>query len=335
MTVSLDISDDGAVFRYPPEYDDCVEEFDNVLEEKWAGRLSAKAYLDRLRDLAARHPWFIDVHAHIGNALLRQGKSGLALAAYQKGMALGTAAIPPGYSGLIEWGWLENRPFLRAFHGAVLCYLRRRRWNKAIPLMKDILEWNPGDHQGIRYLIGSAYLRAGMLDDAGTALDLQGDIDPGSLYDLGLLLYIRRQHTAAATALRRGFVENGYIAEILCGMPRPLPLAIWHGSNLDNVDYAEDYVRMFGELWRRKYGAVAFLRWLHMNSYVMTERAEILQCKEMTLWEHDAERRRDIFDHERHLIRGIDDRLSKLIVVKETDRHGIAVWPWHRPESHY
>ena len=50
---------------------------------------------------------------------------------------------------------------------------------------------------------------------------------------------------AAATALRHGFIENGYIAEILCGMPRPLPLAIWHGSNLAEPEYAEDYVEMF------------------------------------------------------------------------------------------
>ena len=65
------------------------------------------------------------------------------------------------------------------------------------------------------------------------ALDLKdSDLDPGSLYDLGLLLFVRRQYMAAATALRHGFIENGYIAEILCGMPRPLPLAIWHGSNL-------------------------------------------------------------------------------------------------------
>lgn len=335
MTVSLDISDDGAVFRYPPEYDDCVEEFDSVLKEKWAGRLSAKDYLNRLQDLLAQYPWFIDVHAHIGNALLEQGKSGLALAAYQKGMAIGNAAIPPGYAGLIEWSWLENRPFFRAIHGAVICHLRRRHWNKAIPLMEGMLAWNPGDNQGIRYLIGSAYLRAGRVDEASTALDLKGDIDPWSVYDLGLLHLIKRHHVAAATALRHGFIGNGYIAEILCGMPRPLPLAIWHGTGHAEVDYAEDCVQMFGDLWRRTYGAVAFLRWLHMNSQVMAERAAILNCKEMTLWEHDPERRREIFVHERHLIRGIDDRLSKEIVVKQTDMKGNAIWPWQHKAFRY
>ena len=335
MTISLDIREYSAVFRYPQEYDDCVERFDQVLEDSEAGRLNAKDYLNRLQDLSAQHPWFIDVHAHIGNALLRQGKTGLALAAFQKGVALGTAAIPQGYSGLIEWNDLENRPFLRAVHGAALCHLRRRHWRKAIPLLEDLLAWNPDDNQGIRYLIGSVYLRAGKLDEARTALDLRGDPDPGSLYDLGLLLFIRGQHIAAATALRRGFIENGYIAEILCGMPRPLPLAIWHGPNLAEPDCAEDYVDMFGRLWHRTYGSVAFLRWLHMNSQVMAERAAILQCKEMTLWEPDPGRRREILNHEVHLVNGIDDRLSEEIVVKKSDRRGKAVWPWLHKESRY
>ena len=151
MTISLDIREYSAVFRYPQEYDDCVERFDQVLEDSEAGRLNAKVYLDRLRELSAQYPWFIDTHAHIGTALMRQGKTGLALAAFQKGVALGTAAIPQGYSGMIEWDSLENRPFLRAVHGAALCHLRRRHWRKAIPLLENLLAWNPKDNQGIRY----------------------------------------------------------------------------------------------------------------------------------------------------------------------------------------
>ena len=48
-----------------------------------------------------------------------------------------------------------------------------------------------------------------------------------------------------------------------------------------------------------------------MNSLVMAERAAILQCKEMTLWEPDPEGRREIFDQEVRLINGINDRLSE------------------------
>ena len=53
---------------------------------------------------------------------------------------------------------------------------------------------------------------------------------PPYRYEMALLLFRREDHVAAATALRRGFVENGYIAEILCGNPEPPPMGIWHGD---------------------------------------------------------------------------------------------------------
>ena len=328
MTISLEVTKDGAVFQYPPEYDQCVGEFDRLLDENDSGGLGAKRYLDKLQDLAARYPWFIDVHAHFGFALLEQGKTRRALAACRQGVEIGEAAIPSAYRGVIEWGWLENRPFLRAAHGAVLCHLRLRQWHKALSLMEKTLAWNPGDNQGVRYLIGSAYLRAGRLDDARTFL-AAGDNDyPPSRYELALLLLSEDNFKAAATSLRLGFVENGYIAEMLCGMLDPLPMTVWHASNFAEPELARDYVLQYGDLWYRTPGAVAFVRWLHTHPKVMAERAAIMECWETLLWEHDIERRRAIVDRQEALANGIDDRLSAEIAVERTDRFGNPVWPW-------
>ena len=67
----------------------------------------------------------------------------------------------------------------------------------------------------------------------------------------------------AATSLRLGFVDNPYIAEILCGNPDPMPLPIWEGSNWQGAETAKEYVGEYGELWRRTADALEFLRWLH------------------------------------------------------------------------
>ncbi len=75
MNVSLEIIEDAAYFCYPPEYDTCVEEFDRLLDERESGRVGEKRYIDRLKDLAKRYPWFIDAHAHIGNVLLYNGRT--------------------------------------------------------------------------------------------------------------------------------------------------------------------------------------------------------------------------------------------------------------------
>ena len=101
--------------------------------------------------------------------------------------------------------------------------------------------------------------------------------------ELGLLRLIEGEFRAAATSLRHGFVPNGYVAEMICGTPDPLPVAKWHGSSLAGPDSAMNYVALFGELWQDTSGAVAFVRWLHTRPDVMAECAEIQVCDEELL----------------------------------------------------
>jgi hypothetical protein len=51
---------------------------------------------------------------------------------------------------------------------------------------------------------------------------------PPYIYDLGLLHLEEGDWVKAATALRKGFLSNPYIAERLCGHPDPRPLHITH-----------------------------------------------------------------------------------------------------------
>lgn len=334
MSLHLEISEDTARFCYPPEHDACMDALDHLLDERHAGRIGGKRYMDGLRDLARRHPWFIDAHAHIGTALFNKGRTRDALDAYLKGLALGQAAIPSGYADLIEWTCIENRPFFRVMHGAVLCYLRLRQWNEAIDLMNAMLIWNPGDNQGIRYILGSAFLRADQLDEARALLvEFRGE-EPSLQYELGLLRLLEGECRAAATSLRQGFIENGYIAEMICGTPDPLPMTIWHSSNFSWPEGAKSYIDLFGELWTDTPGAVEFVRWLSTHPEVMAERASILTCDEQLLWEWDSKRRSHIVSRRDTLASAVDGRLSDRIVVKRTDRDGNEVWPWLHSASY-
>jgi tetratricopeptide (TPR) repeat protein len=333
MTITLEIHEDGAAFRHPEGYGGIVEEMDDLLERRDTGRIDAGGYLVGLLDFVARHPDFIDGHAHLGLALYRQRKTRRALDACLRGLALGEAAIPPGYRGAIEWGCLENRPFLRAAHGAVFCYLRMRQRRKALALMERMLVWNPEDNQGVRYILGSEYLRVGEADKAIAVFEAECPYYPPYRYELALSFLRRGEHAAAATSLRHGFVENDYIAEILCGMANPLPVAMWHASNLAGPELAEEYVSQYGDLWRLTRGAVAFLRWLHTHPKVMAERASVLEYKEALLWEDDIERRRAILDKEEAAAKGIDGRLSEEIIKDQRDCHGRTVSPWLYPTT--
>ena len=329
MTIALDVWEDGAVFRHPKGSDDIVRELHGLLDDSDDGALDPAQYLRKLQALVARHPGFIDGHAHLGSAFLyEEGKTERARDAYMRGFMLGAEAIPADFNGTIEWGFHENRPFLRAAHGVVLCYLRLGQRREALALMEKMLAWNPNDNQGVRYVVGSEYLRAGDTDKAVAVFAAEGAHYPPYRYEMALLLLWKGEHRAAATSLRHGFVENGYIAEILCGTSDPLPLAIWHGSNFAEPELARDYVSEYGDLWHRTPGAVAFLRWLHTHPKVMVERAAVLECREALLWEHDVERRRTILEREEAAARRIDDGLSEDIVVDRTDRQGRPVAPW-------
>ena len=77
MTITLEMRDDVAVFRYPTGYDGVVDEFDDLLEGRDTGGLGKDRHIAALEDLVARHPWFIDGHAHPGNAFFEEASAAL------------------------------------------------------------------------------------------------------------------------------------------------------------------------------------------------------------------------------------------------------------------
>lgn len=333
--LTLEIFDDGGVFRYDDGYEQIVEELDDALEQRDGGTLAPAKYVKTLKALVDRHPQFIDGHAHLGYALMQEGKPKLALQACLEGLEVGERAIPVGYAGSIEWGFLENRPFLRAAHGVVLSQLRLGQRKDALLLMEKMLAWNPNDNQGIRYLIGPEYLRAGETAQAERFFTNEAAHYPPYHYEHALLHLKAGDPIAAATKLRHGFVANGYIAEILSGNPEPAALAIWHGSNLAEPETARSYLDQCGDLWQRTPGAVAFVRWLHTHPKVLAERAAVLECQEALLWEHDFEKRQALGLKDEAARARIDDVLSAEIIRKKADRHGRPIDPWRYQRTRF
>jgi len=57
------------------------------------------------------------------------------------------------FDGLLPWGHLDNRPFLRCMHGFGLCLWRLGRFAEAGRVFDRMLWLNPSDNQGARFLI--------------------------------------------------------------------------------------------------------------------------------------------------------------------------------------
>ncbi len=315
-------------FAHPAGIDAADEALNSLLDAKDAGSVDESRFIAKLRQLVKKYPWFIDGHAHIGVALFDHGDFDAAAAAFERGAQIGDEAMPARFRGRIDWAELENRPYLRCLHGLALCRQKQGRLRDSVSIMKRMLRFNPSDNQGVRFLVGSGLLRLGQVASARRYLAKAAEGDPGCRYDLALLDFIGGSYVAAATSLRWGFVENGYIAEMLCGMRRPPPLMIWTGTNLADRDTAEAYVEAGGELWWTTPGAIEFLRWLHMHPKVLEERARFIECQQELVWLEPGEARSQVVRRLETLEREMGPALSEAIVKVRRGRDGNRYSPW-------
>ena len=330
MQLSFEIFDDQSGVFCPAgeQFDALMEEFDDVLERHEMGELSDSAYVKALEQLIASSPDFIDGYAHLAIHWEHQGKPKKALDIALKGLAVANRVIPEGFVGQMEWGHLENRPYLRAMHVALISFIRLHRHVDAARMIELMLERNPNDNQGVRFLLGSELLRAKEPVRARSIFAAEALDYPPYYYELALSYIQDEDWEKAATSLRKGFVSNPYIAEIFGGNSAPAPLPIWHPSNLMGAEMANGYIQMYGRLWFQNQNNIAFMRWLFAHPQVMMERATIFACLEELLWESNGDQRVKLAERQRQLSAAIDDTLSKKIVIKRQRLRGKNDWPW-------
>lgn len=56
------------------------------------------------------------------------------------------------------WGHIDNRPVLRTFASVGLEYMKEGQYQKAIDKFEQLMKLNPGDNQGVRYLLPECFL---------------------------------------------------------------------------------------------------------------------------------------------------------------------------------
>ncbi len=94
----------------------------------------------------------LDAHAHLGNLAFDRIPE-LAMRHYEVGLRIGELSLGPDFDGLLPWGHIDNRPFLRCMHGYGLCLWRIGRFEEAAQIFERMLWLNPTDNQGVRFLI--------------------------------------------------------------------------------------------------------------------------------------------------------------------------------------
>ncbi len=165
------------------------------------------------------------------------------------------------------WMDLYTRPYMRARHGLGLLYQMLGRYDEAIKEFKELLLRNSNDNQGIRYLIAPAYLLKndikGAIREFEWYQEHYGQDRPLPDFSLNwaLALFLTGQYKEAAARIRSTIFLNPYLIPLVLG-EEPEPLPIWHWINLMGLDYAEEYLDWYEELWLENEEALSFLRFV-------------------------------------------------------------------------
>ena len=99
-----------------------------------------------LRALAKTNPRAIDVRHHLAMALQQLGDDEGAETQWIRAVATGMGALPAGFSfgaDRLPKGWLQNRPFHRAYHGLAVWRMRCGRYGDARLILENLVDLDP------------------------------------------------------------------------------------------------------------------------------------------------------------------------------------------------
>ena len=105
----------------------------------------------------------LDAHAHLGNFVFDHWPQD-AIRHYEVGLRIGELSLGDGFSGVLEWGLIDNRPFLRCMNGYGLCLWRLGRFDEAQHIFEKMLWLNPSDNQGVRFIINEVKAKSAWED---------------------------------------------------------------------------------------------------------------------------------------------------------------------------
>jgi hypothetical protein len=191
------------------------------------------------------------VSAHMLLAELADTPSA-ALAHASNAVAAGERALGPALTDEhpMLWGDPVGREWLIARGQlAELCWLMGDR-PRAIAEARDVLARNPGDNQGMRYVLLQWLMRAGALADIDQLLGSYDD-DASAAWQFTTALHRYRTQGATAEAtrtLRAAVTANRFVVPLLLGT-REMPTAMSAAYTLGGEEEAALYVESALTLW--------------------------------------------------------------------------------------
>ena len=140
------------------------------------------------------------------------------------------------------WGMIETRPFMRAKAGLADCLYAKKEVDKAIEIYEEMLELNPNDNQGIRYLLSTLLLSKNDLTKFQSFIENSEEEDC-AVWNYNNALYQFKKSGKSANSdkeLLEAYKSNEYVIDYMLGvkeMPKEQPQYIGRGDENEAISY--------------------------------------------------------------------------------------------------
>lgn len=250
-------------FVFPHVYNALRDEFYSGCESYEEGNLdkAERAF----RAVLAQMPDHLDALHHLALVLSKRDSGDQALDLWEQAVRIGHKAFPQGFEpgrDRLEWGWLENRPFLRCLHGLALAKYEDEKVEEALGLFQELLSLNPNDNQGVRAMIVQALFELSRFEGALKITDQYvDDVMPETLYGRALALFKLGRKREATAKLKNAVRYLPLVGKELLKTKHQLPrTASPDVVTLGGTDQAYYYWEHSGHFWEEDYKALEWLR---------------------------------------------------------------------------
>ena len=215
--------------------------------------------------LVVKCPNNIDVLHHLSIFYCEAGRDATSYAYSQAAVGVGLRAIPAKFSwskSRMEWSVLENRPFLRAYHGLGLWFLNRQHYKEAAETFSRLLAVCPNDNLGVRYILPECWFAQGDFEKVVTHCQAhKDDAGPDIQYSLALALVACEKSGSAKAVLEQASNELPLVAKELLKKGHRKPASKIPGTiSWGGADQAYDYWQRMGKYWSASDKALHLLR---------------------------------------------------------------------------
>lgn len=255
------VRDNQYRFRYPrfvSELDDLVFEAVDLLESDEI--VEAKKILHSVIDSFPNH---IDAHHYLALCLHRQGERNVAFRTWLHAVRIGVDCLPQElemYDIKLEWGWLENRPFLRAYHALAIEFYERGDVKRALSAFNNLLTMNPFDNQGVRVMAIKANFELKRPREIVEICNRFPDDGLAETFYGRLLAVYQLNGDNKRKILKEAIELLPVIAqEIVKVYHSEFDSLLYSGSFDDEEMEAIEYWQSFGKYWKETKGAIQFV----------------------------------------------------------------------------